>query len=194
VVLPTTERSRTPALVYVLGILYLATGLLALVEALVGIPLWANFRGPVEELLGGSDSEAAETALSIYRHLWIFLAYALVVGGVSLVFAIQFLRRRRWARQALEGLAWFGLVAGTGLNIGLAFWIPHLFALIPEVPAGGMRPEEAEVMRTLVHVWKGMMGGMMQGSMLVGSLGGILIQGLIILGLRSARVRDACDL
>lgn len=138
----------------VIGWLFVVGSVLTALSALMGL---AGDRMITEGALPDVPPEAPPVIrffVALMPFLGVLALVQLVVAGFVLYTAIAFLRRRAWARTALESMTWTSLVGSVAL---IAAWVYVWVAMTSGIPArpGALSPASLTLFGVVAAVFVG---------------------------------------
>lgn len=121
--MPQPQDAPRPQSVTVIGWLWLVLGVLAFFRTLINIAVWRVLKPDLPTLLqafGDVPAPQQRFVRPLLEHMPAFHAAEAIASVAVIVVAIQFLRRRPWARAGMQAVCWFFLfwVAAFGV-----FWV-----------------------------------------------------------------------
>ena len=136
------ENRERPAVVSVIGWVWLVLALLLAAKALIDVVVWRVMKPAmpvIMDIAGGRSPEPPRYVRYIVEHLTeVKIAQAVLWIAVAAV-AAGFLRLRPWARTAMQAFGWIGLAyMGCVIAISLAAW-----RAMPPAGVGGSASERA---------------------------------------------------
>lgn len=118
-----------PTGITVIGWIWAILGGLGLLGVLINILLFGFMPADMGSFMFSSSANGAnmqgmynffQVFVFLFRHLWLILAFQLVIKGLSLIGGIGLLKLKEWGRKILEGLSWLYLVY---MVAGSIFWV-----------------------------------------------------------------------
>lgn len=126
---------KRPTAMTVIGWLFIIGSAFMILSA--GMGLWAL--SLMRQTTGGRLPPLPPDAPAMFRVMYGLLPYFWLLGRLQIAFALfvifaalQFLRRRAWARTALESVTWLGLVFAAGFTL---LWAASWVSMASTVPA-----------------------------------------------------------
>jgi hypothetical protein len=136
----TDIRKKRPTAITIIGWIFIVTAILMIFSSVIAFIAFSYMKQIAEEM-----PPIAEELPNQFRIIRIFFQHFGILALLQVAFAIfvlmaslYFLQLRRWARTALEIVAWLGLVYVVGFGI---FWVASWINItssfpVPEVSSG----------------------------------------------------------
>ena len=148
-------QKKRPTAITVIGWIYIAVAVLMIFSGGMGFVAFSF----MQDIKGERPPTPEDTPFPfgvmdvVFQHFDLLALAQVALAAFIIIASIQFLRLRRWARTALEVIAWLGLVYIVGFGI---FWVTSWISITSGIPA----TEGASGPPPLFNVFGAVMGSM----------------------------------
>ena len=126
-------QKKRPTAVTVIGWIFIAGAILMILSGGMGFAAFSFMQQLGEEMPPTFEGAPFQFGVMevIFQHFGLIAMVQVALAVFILIASIQFLRLRRWARTALEVIAWLGLVYIVGFGI---FWVASWLDITSSIP------------------------------------------------------------
>jgi hypothetical protein len=126
-------QKKRPTAITVIGWIFIAVAVLMIFSGGMGFVAFTfmqHMKGERPPIPEGAPFQFGVMDV-VFQHFGIIALAQVALAAFIIIASIQFLRLRRWARTALEVIAWLGLVYIVGFGI---FWVTSWISITSGIP------------------------------------------------------------
>ena len=146
-------QKKRPTSVTVIGWIFIAGAILMILSGGMGFAAFTFMQQMGEEMPPFPEEAPFQFSVMevIFQHFGLIAIVQVALAVFIIIASIQFLRLRRWARTALEVVAWLGLLYLVSFGI---FWVVSWIGITSNIPS----TEEAPGLFPMFNIFGAIMG------------------------------------